>query len=247
MASQRICSGSNHMIKLLRDFSAYDKIIDTQTQFSCKIAGQISCKQLFRLYQMSYYDTSPVGIYLLKVNNRNTRARCQLCSKLTIKTSERRHWRRSGVFIVNFEHKSPCSSISIVNFEHIFAGWEDLFVCSGAFKLIQNFNDVVRSKGNIHGLLSLPALTETFFCMCDALRDLGPFVQFTKRENTHGRVLLLVNLKAFGKWYQIAQNIRIYYNNIYFQDIEENENREFLYHENFTITLRIVSKFSFWY
>ena len=83
--------------------------------------------------------------------------------------------------------------------------------------------------------------------MCDALRDLGPFVQFTKRENTHGRVLLLVNLKAFGKWYQIAQNIRIYYNNIYFQDIEENENREFLYHENFTITLRIVSKFSFWY
>ena len=195
------------MIKLLRDFSAYDKIIDTQTQFSCKIAGQISCKQLFRLYQMSYYDTSPVGIYLLKVNNRNTRARCQLCSKLTIKTSERRHWRRSGVFIVNFEHKSPCSSISIVNFEHIFAGWEDLFVCSGAFKLIQNFNDVVRSKGNIHGLLSLPALTETFFCMCDALRDLGPFVQFTKRENSHGGVLLLVNLKAFGKWYQTAQNI----------------------------------------
>ena len=195
------------MIKLLRDFSAYDKIIDTQTQFSCKIAGQISCKQLFRLYQMSYYDTSPVGIYLLKVNNRNTRARCQLCSKLTIKTSERRHWRRSGVFIVNFEHKSPCSSISIVNFEHIFAGWEDLFVCSGAFKLIQNFNDVVRSKGNIHGLLSLPALTETFFCMCDALHDLGPFVQFTKRENSHGGVLLLVNLKAFGKWYQTAQNI----------------------------------------
>ena len=207
MASQRICSGSNHMINLLRDFSAYDKIIDTQTQFSCKIAGQISCKQLFRLYQMLYYDTSPVGIYLLKVNNRNSRARCEICSKLTIKTSERRQWRRSGVFIVNFEHISPCSSISIVNFEHIFAGWEDLFVCSGAFKLIQNFNDVVRSKGNIHGLLSLPALTETFFCMCDALHDLGPFVQFTKRENSHGGVLLLVNLKAFGKWYQTAQNI----------------------------------------
>ena len=26
------------------------------------------------------------------------------CSKLTIKTPERSHWRRSGVFIVNFEH-----------------------------------------------------------------------------------------------------------------------------------------------
>ena len=33
----------------------------------------------------------PAGIYLLKVNNRNTRTRCVICSKLTIKTPERRH------------------------------------------------------------------------------------------------------------------------------------------------------------
>ena len=46
----------------------------------------------------------PVGIYLLKVNNRNTNTRCEICSKLTIKTPERHHWRRSGDFIVNFEH-----------------------------------------------------------------------------------------------------------------------------------------------
>ena len=32
----------------------------------------------------------PAGIYLLKVNNRNTRTRCEICSKLTIKTPERR-------------------------------------------------------------------------------------------------------------------------------------------------------------
>ena len=44
----------------------------------------------------------PIGIYLLKFNNRNTRT----CPKLTIKTPERRQWRRSGVFIVNFEHIS---------------------------------------------------------------------------------------------------------------------------------------------
>ena len=31
----------------------------------------------------------PAGIYLLKVNNRNTRARCEICSKLTIKTQKR--------------------------------------------------------------------------------------------------------------------------------------------------------------
>ena len=45
---------------------------------------------IFRIEQ-----TSPVGIYLLKVNNRNTRARCEICSI-----------RHSGVFIVNFEHIS---------------------------------------------------------------------------------------------------------------------------------------------
>ena len=48
----------------------------------------------------------PVDIYLLKVNNRNTRTRCEICSKLTIKTSERRQWR-----------------VSIVNFELVIADW----------------------------------------------------------------------------------------------------------------------------
>ena len=48
--------------------------------------------------------TNPVGIYMLKVNNRNTRARCEICSKLTMKTQERCQWRRPGAFIVNFEH-----------------------------------------------------------------------------------------------------------------------------------------------
>ena len=32
----------------------------------------------------------PAGIYLLKVNRRNTRTRCEICSKLTIKIPERR-------------------------------------------------------------------------------------------------------------------------------------------------------------
>ena len=41
---------------------------------------------------------------MFKVNNRNNRIRCEICSKLTIKTPELRHWRRSGVFIVKFEH-----------------------------------------------------------------------------------------------------------------------------------------------
>ena len=46
---------------------------------------------------------NPVGIYLLRVDNRKTRTRCEICSKITIKQPERRHWRRSGVFIVKFD------------------------------------------------------------------------------------------------------------------------------------------------
>ena len=45
-----------------------------------------------------------------------------ICSKLAIKTPEQRHGRRSGVFIVNFKHFTPCFSVSIVSFEHEIAG-----------------------------------------------------------------------------------------------------------------------------
>ena len=38
------------------------------------------------------------------------------------------YWRRSGVFIVNFQHISHlCSSVSIVNFEHVIAGRDCCF------------------------------------------------------------------------------------------------------------------------
>ena len=47
-----------------------------------------------------------------------------MCSKLTIKTPERRQWLGSGVFIVNFEHISHLVLVvSIVNFEQVNAGW----------------------------------------------------------------------------------------------------------------------------
>ena len=50
---------------------------------------------------------------MFKVNNRNTRTRCEICSKLTVKTPERRYF-------------TTCSSVFIVNFEQINAGWEDV-------------------------------------------------------------------------------------------------------------------------
>ena len=43
---------------------------------------------LNRINQGSY----PAGIYLLKINNRNTKTRCEICPKLTIKTPK---WRQA--------------------------------------------------------------------------------------------------------------------------------------------------------
>ena len=54
---------------------------------------------------MSYLDIhNPAGNYMFKVNNRT---RCEICSKLTIKTPEER----------------PCSNVSVVNFEQVNADW----------------------------------------------------------------------------------------------------------------------------
>ena len=57
----------------------------------------------------------PAKIYLFKVNNRNTRRKCKICSKLTIKTPERHHWCRS--------YFTPFSRVSIVDFEQVNTSW----------------------------------------------------------------------------------------------------------------------------
>ena len=73
-------------------------------------SGQLFLSFVFsHAYRVKYvYDiaTYPVSIYMFKVNNRNTRTKCEMSSMLTIKTQKRRQWRRSDVFVVNFEHIS---------------------------------------------------------------------------------------------------------------------------------------------
>ena len=71
------------------------------------------------MFKVKMYALFP-SKYLLKVNNRNTRKRCKICSKMTIKTAQRPHWGRSGIFIVNFEHTSiPFSDIFIGDFQQV--------------------------------------------------------------------------------------------------------------------------------
>ena len=75
---------------------------------------------LLEIVDMTFTAMDPSSNYMFKVNNKNARTRCEICSKFTIKTPARRHWCRSGVFVVNFElFFIPCSSVSIVNFQQL--------------------------------------------------------------------------------------------------------------------------------
>ena len=56
----------------------------------------------------------PASNFLFKFNNSNTRKRCEICSKLTIKTPKWRQWGHFGVFIVNFEHISYLFLVSLL-------------------------------------------------------------------------------------------------------------------------------------
>ena len=61
--------------------------------------GVVLSTYFWSVFSSGYY---PGNVYLSKVNNRSTRERCEICSKL--KTSGRSHWRRSVVFLFNCKY-----------------------------------------------------------------------------------------------------------------------------------------------
>ena len=71
-----------------------------------KISLKNEGKKFLSQIRAQNFEALQAGIYLLKVHNKSTRIWCEICSKLTIKTPERRQWRHAGVFIVNSEHIS---------------------------------------------------------------------------------------------------------------------------------------------
>ena len=67
-----------------------------------------------------------------KVNNENTGKMCEICARLT-KGLERRQWRRSGLFVVNFEQFHLFFSVSIDAFEHLVVCWKARFRLAGIY------------------------------------------------------------------------------------------------------------------
>ena len=89
--------------KGLLDPARFLKCVPLFREICIKKLGAMRCT----LKTFCLTGKDPAGVYLLEVNNRNTRTRCEICSVLTIMAPERRQ----------------CSNVSIVNFEHAIAGW----------------------------------------------------------------------------------------------------------------------------
>ena len=62
---------------------------------------------------------NPANSYLFKVNNLNTRKRCEICSKLTIKTLE-----LMDIFEQNIFHFILFPNVSLVDFDQVNISWE---------------------------------------------------------------------------------------------------------------------------
>ena len=89
---------------LQKQWTAYKSYLLLKNAQSKMFAGELVTSLIRSLHCFNPFY--PADNYPFKVNNRNVRTRCEIYSKLIIKILEQRHWRRSGTFIVNFEHIS---------------------------------------------------------------------------------------------------------------------------------------------
>ena len=133
---------------------------------------------------------------MFKVNNINTRKRCKICSMLTIKTSEWRHWRWSGIFIVNFEHISHLFLVFLLStFNKYMLARLCLPVSSSVFRTLSNIYE------------------QAFFCkilanLSKLFQKFSLFVRFTW-ESTNWLVIISGSVNFFNWeriWYRFVYN-----------------------------------------
>ena len=66
------------------------------------ILEYLEMREYWNEWSKKYIAAFPANIYLFKFNNRYTRKRFEICSKLTTTRPEQRR-RHSGIFVINFE------------------------------------------------------------------------------------------------------------------------------------------------
>ena len=71
-----------------------------------------------------HFNSNPANICLFKVNHRNTRKRCEVCSKFTIKTPENVIGVVLVLLLLTLNIFNTFSSVSIVELKQINDSWE---------------------------------------------------------------------------------------------------------------------------
>ena len=94
----------------------------------CNDITAMLCETLINKKVKRFELISPASNYLFKFNSRKS---YEICSKLTIKTTDQCQWRRFGVFIVNLEHISHLFPVFTVDFKQ-------LVVCGTAVKTVKS-------------------------------------------------------------------------------------------------------------
>ena len=109
--------GISFLLKLYREDLPLE-VFNNLSGFSQKTSS-IKFLSSIRHYPFS----TSTGNWTFKVNSRNTITRCEICSKLTIKTPERRLASFCYLCCQLWTYFTPCSSASIVNFEQENSDW----------------------------------------------------------------------------------------------------------------------------
>ena len=90
-------------------------------------AWKMQCDRYFSLFMLVFIYI-PSKQLPVQYSDTNSWKRCEIFSKLAMKTPERRQWSLSSVAIINFAHISYLSfSVSIADFQHVNVCWVALF------------------------------------------------------------------------------------------------------------------------
>ena len=111
-----------------------------RTKVSC-LSVMASSTQFYSSKSGSITANRPSDIYLLKVNNRNTRTSCEICSKVTIKTPNDASSIVLVSLLLTLNTFHTLFQYFFVNFEQVIVGWEGITTWNNGSPCLQ-FNMV---------------------------------------------------------------------------------------------------------
>ena len=119
---------------------------DFSLEFSCERLKFLRLTFPYFPWRVQALHQYPDVIYLLKVNNRDTRTICEIRSDATIDTPKKLQWRRSNVYIVNLEQISYIALFSLLNLNKYMPAKQILFISQRWRSIWETWTGIVSSK-----------------------------------------------------------------------------------------------------